>query len=235
ESSAQPGLLATLPRFMPELEKGFLSVVALGPDRDLTDYSNQCGVTQEWCLAAPGDMYVATASGSSAEGLTYLYDDESGTSYAAPLVSASAALLAERFPYMDMAQVRMTLLSTATDLGEPGVDARFGWGLLDLARAVRGPGQLFGDQRVTLDAARGGWNARDVWSNAISAGGVLAKAGSGALLLAGDNRFAGVAVEEGELALGGRNRFSAASEVRGGRLVVDGILEGPRLSVGRAG
>ncbi|ABR83283.2 autotransporter outer membrane beta-barrel domain-containing protein [Pseudomonas aeruginosa] len=235
ESIAQPGLLATLPRFMPELEKGFLSVVALGPDRDLTDYSNQCGVTQEWCLAAPGDMYVATASGSSAEGLTYLYDDESGTSYAAPLVSASAALLAERFPYMDMAQVRMTLLSTATDLGEPGVDARFGWGLLDLARAVRGPGQLFGDQRVTLDAARGGWNARDVWSNAISAGGVLAKSGSGALLLAGDNRFAGVAVEEGELALGGRNRFSAASEVRGGRLVVDGILEGPRLSVGRAG
>lgn len=29
---------------------------------------------------------------------------------------------------MDMAQVRMTMLSTAVDLGEPGVDARFGWG-----------------------------------------------------------------------------------------------------------
>ncbi|MDF5878713.1 hypothetical protein P4204_23605 [Pseudomonas aeruginosa] len=72
------------------------------------------------------------------------------------------------------------MLSTAVDLGEPGVDARFGWGLLDLARAVRGPGQLFGDQRVTLDAARGGWNARDAWNNDIRAGGMLGKAGSGA-------------------------------------------------------
>ncbi|MBN0780716.1 autotransporter outer membrane beta-barrel domain-containing protein, partial [Pseudomonas aeruginosa] len=51
----------------------------------------------------------------------------------------------------------------------------------------------------------------------------------------GDNRFAGVAVEAGELALAGRNRFSAASEVRGGRLVVDGTLEGPGLRVARAG
>ncbi|WP_255247704.1 S8 family peptidase [Pseudomonas aeruginosa] len=177
ESRAQPGLLATLPRFMPGLESGFLSVVALGPDRDLTDYSNQCGVTKDWCLAAPGDMYVAAANGASAERLTYTYADQSGTSYATPLVSASAALLAERFPYMDMAQVRMTMLSTAVDLGEPGVDARFGWGLLDLARAVRGPGQLFGDQRVTLDAARGGWNARDAWNNDIRAGGMLGKAG----------------------------------------------------------
>ncbi|MBN0802686.1 autotransporter outer membrane beta-barrel domain-containing protein, partial [Pseudomonas aeruginosa] len=31
------------------------------------------------------------------------------------------------------------------------------------------------------------------------------------------------------------NRFSAASEVRGGRLVVDGTLEGPGLRVARAG
>ncbi|WP_048272739.1 autotransporter-associated beta strand repeat-containing protein, partial [Pseudomonas aeruginosa] len=61
------------------------------------------------------------------------------------------------------------------------------------------------------------------------------KAGSGALRLSGDNRFAGVAVEAGELALAGRNRFSAASEVRGGRLVVDGTLEGPGLRVARAG
>ncbi|MBG6474468.1 S8 family serine peptidase [Pseudomonas aeruginosa] len=235
ESRAQPGLLATLPRFMPGLESGFLSVVALGPDRDLTDYSNQCGVTKDWCLAAPGDMYVAAANGASAERLTYTYADQSGTSYATPLVSASAALLAERFPYMDLAQVRMTMLSTAVDLGEPGVDARFGWGLLDLARAVRGPGQLFGDQRVTLYAARGGWNARDAWNNDIRAGGMLGKAGSGALRLSGDNRFAGVAVEAGELALAGRNRFSAASEVRGGRLVVDGTLEGPGLRVARAG
>ncbi|MDF5997276.1 S8 family serine peptidase [Pseudomonas aeruginosa] len=30
--------------------------------------------------------------------MTYTYADQSGTSYATPLVSASAALLAERFP-----------------------------------------------------------------------------------------------------------------------------------------
>lgn len=235
ESSAQPGPLAALPRYMPELESGFLSVVAVGSDFELTDYSNACGVSQNWCLAAPGDMYVAGVSLGADGNLLYSIEPESGTSFAAPLVSGSAALLAERFPYLSMPQIRMTMLSTATDLGEAGVDEEFGWGLLNLSSALQGPALLFGDQRVVMDTARGGWHARDTWSNDIIDGGILSKAGSGSLQLSGNNRFDAVSVEAGELTLSADNQFSGASEVRGGRLTVDGAMAGPALGIDQAG
>ncbi|OLU26258.1 autotransporter outer membrane beta-barrel domain-containing protein [Pseudomonas sp. PA15(2017)] len=235
ESRAQPGPLAALPRLMPELESGFLSVVAIGSDYELTEYSNACGVSKYWCLAAPGDMHIAIVQRNEDDSLFYGIRPDSGTSFAAPLVSASVALLAERFPYMSMPQIRMTMLSTATDLGEPGVDEEFGWGLLNLADAVHGPALLFGDQRVVMDAALGGWHASDTWSNDITGGGVLSKAGSGSLQLLGNNRLEAISVEAGELVLNADNQFSATSEVRGGRLSVDGALAGPALNVDQAG
>lgn len=129
----------------------------------------------------------------------------------------------------------MTTLNTAIDLGESGVDVRFGWELLSLAHTICGPDQLFDDRQVTLDAVRGGWSVRDVWSNDIHAGGMFGEAGNGALQLSGDNCFAGVMVGADELALTGRNRLSVASEARDRRLVVDGMLEGLGLRVARAG
>jgi serine protease len=62
-----------------------------------------------------------------------------GTSMAAPHVSATAALViasgvlgANPSP----AQVESRLKTTARDLGTPGRDSRYGWGLVDAARAV---------------------------------------------------------------------------------------------------
>ncbi|EKT4521899.1 S8 family serine peptidase [Pseudomonas putida] len=235
ESQPQPGLFSALPRYLPELEKGFLNVVALDKSGRLAGYSNQCGISKSWCLAAPGDVPVAYSEFNENGEINHgVYDDPrgGGTSYAAPIVSASAALLAERFPYMSMEQVRMTMLTTATDLGDA---ERYGWGMLNVAKAIDGPGQLLGDQRVVMDGARGGWNARDFWRNDIVAGGLLTKVGSGHLGLLGSNRFSGVQVEQGELLLAGRNTFSDPSRVEGGRLQVQGSLEGPGLQVARAG
>jgi serine protease len=65
-----------------------------------------------------------------------------GTSMAAPHVSATAALvLASRVlgsrASSDAVEARLT--QTARDLGAPGYDTRYGWGLVDAAAATAPP------------------------------------------------------------------------------------------------
>ena len=62
-----------------------------------------------------------------------------GTSMAAPHVSATAALVIASGvigPKPTPAQLETRLKVTARDLGTPGRDPRYGWGLVDAARAV---------------------------------------------------------------------------------------------------
>jgi type VII secretion-associated serine protease mycosin len=59
-----------------------------------------------------------------------------GTSFAAPLVAASAALIRARWPTMDAANVINRLIRTADDLGPAGRDPRYGYGEVDPARAL---------------------------------------------------------------------------------------------------
>ncbi|WP_318579632.1 autotransporter domain-containing protein [Ochrobactrum sp. AN78] len=66
-----------------------------------------------------------------------------GTSMAAPHATAGLAVVQSRFPYLDNSQVRDTVLSTAKDLGAPGIDRVYGWGLLDVEKAMGGPAQLW--------------------------------------------------------------------------------------------
>ncbi|WP_165614972.1 S8 family serine peptidase [Yoonia tamlensis] len=69
-------------------------------------------------FAAPGvDLYVARPDGGAYA---------TGTSYAAPIVTALAA----RVGGNSAATVRNRLRAHAVDLGDPGHDPRFGWGLL---------------------------------------------------------------------------------------------------------
>ncbi|MGN9893218.1 type VII secretion-associated serine protease mycosin [Micromonospora sp. L31] len=59
-----------------------------------------------------------------------------GTSFAAPLVAATAALVRARFPEMSAGDVVNRLLTTAKDIGPTGRDDRFGYGLVDPVAAV---------------------------------------------------------------------------------------------------
>lgn len=82
-------------------------------------------------LVAPGE-FILVSDGQG--GVTRM----SGTSFAAPLVSGTAALIADRWPWMawkpdDVADL---ILSTATDLGAPGVDPVYGRGLLNVLGAL---------------------------------------------------------------------------------------------------
>lgn len=61
-----------------------------------------------------------------------------GTSFSAPIVTGTAALLLQKYPWMSNDNLRTTLLTTAQDIGAVGVDSKFGWGLLDAGKAMNG-------------------------------------------------------------------------------------------------
>ena len=57
---------------------------------------------------------------------------QSGTSAAAAQVSAAAGLVRSLRPDLSAIQTRELILRTATDLGQPGPDAQFGYGMLNV-------------------------------------------------------------------------------------------------------
>ena len=242
------GLHSSLPREFEELEPYWLTVVNLNQELTLNRGSYRCGFSKDWCLAAPGtDITSAWITGSvntenhydadgdvngfdvTGDNPDFGYFTASGTSIAAPHVSGGLALLMERFPYLDNPQIRDVLLTTATDLGEPGVDDVYGWGLMNLKKAIDGPGQLRVDTSVNMDRPAGGaivWQggAWDDWRNDISGPGRLEKTGSGWLRLSGNNSFAGATLKQGTLELDGTNQLKGDVNVDGGVLRLNGSL-----------
>ena len=59
-----------------------------------------------------------------------------GTSTSAPQVSAAAALMRAAYPAATATAVRSALFHSATDLGPPGRDDTYGYGLLNIPRAM---------------------------------------------------------------------------------------------------
>jgi subtilisin family serine protease len=60
-----------------------------------------------------------------------------GTSFAAPLVAATASLIRSRYPTLTAPNVINRLISTARDLGKPGRDSQYGYGEVDPVAALR--------------------------------------------------------------------------------------------------
>ena len=237
-----PNLYPGLPVFRPDAEQYYLAVgsLTLGDDGsyDISGYSNRCAYAMDWCVMAPGEAvfssvidqgtpYWGTMGGSGTEDDPYWFEydegldltpihgyaDFSGTSMAAPHAIGALALLFERFPYLSGTQVRDVLLTTATDMGEPGVDEVYGWGMINLEKAIDGPGMLLVDTEVVMNQRAGGvqvWEgaAWDDWANDIGGAGHLTKAGRGWLRLSGDNTFAGTTVRDGILEFTGDNALA---------------------------
>ncbi|WP_297834178.1 S8 family peptidase [Pseudomonas sp.] len=131
EPLAEPGL----PGLYPELEKGWIAVMALKSDGTaITQKSNYCGLAARWCIAVPG--------GDHGDGLLTTQKDGSygptiGTSPAAALVSGALAALQSRYPEMTPQQLRDRLLSTANRNGIFANSEAYGQGLMDLDAASR--------------------------------------------------------------------------------------------------
>ncbi|MBA4091024.1 MAG: hypothetical protein C0494_10580 [Sphingobium sp.] len=129
----------------------FIVVGSVDPNGNISSFSNTPGSTcllkdakaicdaksdklMNHFMVAPGEFMLVS---DGAGGVTRM----SGTSFAAPLVSGTATLIADRWPWLskrpgDIADI---ILNTAKDLGAPGVDAVYGHGMLDVTAALSPP------------------------------------------------------------------------------------------------
>ena len=99
----------------------------------IASYSNGCGVAAYWCISAPGS--VIRGPGASVQSDSEYYTS-SGTSFSAPHASGALAVIHSVIPEMPINVAMAVLLTTATDLGEEGLDPIYGWGRINLSAAV---------------------------------------------------------------------------------------------------
>ncbi len=192
DSQANPSTIAALPSLAPDLEKGWLTVVATNSNNptQLESYSDKCGIAMNYCLAAPGDVIVLD-KGTTTSTTNPTYYIVEGTSLAAPQVTGAAALVWQAYPYFSNDLVRQTLLGTADPLGGSQPNPTFGYGELDVGKAVNGPEQFnWGDVTVSFSGSSN-------WNNPISGAGGLIKQGSGTLNLTQPSSYTGLTQVQG--------------------------------------
>jgi subtilisin family serine protease len=101
-----------------------LAVTAVDRNNSVTSFDQRGEYID---ISAPGSSILSTASND--------YKIQNGTSMAAAFVTGAAALLFAAQPSITAAQVRDILQRTATDIGAPGRDTTFGFGLVNLIAA----------------------------------------------------------------------------------------------------
>lgn len=168
---------------------GFIVVASTTDDgAALSYFSNRCGVSKYYCIAAPGgNQYFANdpegilgADGNTIDKYVYLQ----GTSMASPLVTGAVALVAEQFPWMTNKNLATTILTTASRAVNP--DVEWGRGLLNVGKAIQGPA-IF-EENFSANVTAG---YASTFSNDISGTAGLIKHGAGSLALTGNNSYTG--------------------------------------------
>jgi uncharacterized protein with beta-barrel porin domain len=225
--NSQPNVEPGLPYLEPSLQKGWLAVVnviinasgqVVGLDNGV-EPSNACGVAAQWCLAAPGNLTFSPVTGTS-----FSSGAGEGTSFAAPIVTGIAALVWQRFPYFTGNNVQETLLGTATSLGN---SVLYGYGLVNAAAAVNGPGALdWGVFDVNIPSGDSG-----TFSNNMSGAGTLQLDGSGSLVLTGADNFGGITVNGGSLTITAADTFTGNIAIHGGSFTTSDSLTAPAITI----
>ncbi|MBJ7263947.1 MAG: autotransporter domain-containing protein [Burkholderiaceae bacterium] len=191
------------------LQGALIAVVATDNANTIAPYSNHCGDTALWCLAAPGGARDASGKLTADSGILSAipgggFGVKQGTSMAAPLVSGAAAIMRGAFPYLSARQTIEIMLTTTNRSGHLADSRIYGRGLLDLGRAIHGPGEFGAEGYAQVfDVDTQGYDS--TWSGDIAGTGGLIKRGAGALSMTGSNSYRG------------------STYVAGGRLNVDGL------------
>ncbi len=151
--------------------------------------------------------------------LTYVLPRR-GRHRAMTVPKGAEVLLETRLPYLDAAQRREVLRTTALPSGHVLLDGTEQWGRLNLFAAADSYGAFGRDTRITMDARDGGFCAADTWRNDIDGDGGLTKRGTGSLTLTGANCYTGGTVlDGGVLAAGSCSALGHGDvQVRGGTL-----------------
>ena len=204
---------AGLPYLYSELEKGWITVVGVQKKEGSTLNKHHSlshlaypGNAKWWAISA--DAEVTDSKGF-----------HRGSSFAAPRVARAATLVAEKYDWMTADQVRQTLFTT-TDrveidenekftrniITEP--NTKYGWGMLNQERALKGPGAFINIRRQyehspnsnNIFKANVPENRVSYFENDIVGDGGLEKSGKGTLHLTGNNSYErGSIVKEGTL------------------------------------
>lgn len=99
-------------------------------------------------LSAPGSSILTTAPGGT-------YQSVNGTSFSTPLVAGAIGLMLSVNPSLTAAQIDTILKVTADDFGPAGWDPGYGWGRLNVGRAVDAAQALLLGNPDTLAPALG--------------------------------------------------------------------------------
>ncbi len=219
--------ISHVPVIYEEAKRGWITVAAVRDPiiggSSLKPYSNKIGPdAKNWGIAAPDSHYVYGQS-------------TSGTSFAAPVVTAAVANVWEKFPWMNNHLVTQTILSTANQLGNSNVTTgpndQVGWGVLNEKRALNGPARF--DKRLLVSSDNGFVHAafdyyadnvtnksKYTWSNNIAGDAGLKKDGTGILYLSGNNTYTGeTIIDSGTLNLSGSLSNSKVNITNRGTLV----------------
>lgn len=211
DTLSNAGLQPAAPWIKKSLEKGWISVVGVDGSKNNNNYFPKhlayAGIAKNWSISADGNA-----------GSKY------GSSFAAPRVTNAAIQVASKFPWMTNNDIRMTLFTTTNMIGvgngieeekryrDSHADYQNGWGVLNTARALKGPGAFWKDLLDTdsknLDI--NDWNYyftanipkgnTTYFENNIHGDSGLKKKGEGTLVLTGNNDFSKKSkVEEGTL------------------------------------
>ncbi|NQV21663.1 MAG: S8 family serine peptidase [Rhodospirillales bacterium] len=152
DGKSDPGWWASLPEFKPDLAGGYLAAVAVDDSGAITSWSDRCGISQAYCLAAPGAAVISTKSNGT-------YGAWSGTSFSAPIVSGAVAVIAQQWPYLQSSAVTQILLTTANKSGIYSNTAVYGQGLLDMNAALTPAGEVLLAGSGTTSTSGGGLSA----------------------------------------------------------------------------
>ena len=137
---SSPEVFGGMAYLLTELQGHSVAVVSVDSNGEISSFSNRCGVSKDYCIAAPGrSIYSAYAQDFP---INNDYRSFSGTSMAAPHVSGGIALLASYFRgQVGNTEILERLFTTANKSGIYSDESIYGQGLMDLETATRPIGQ----------------------------------------------------------------------------------------------